>query len=444
MLLDFSSEIYAWIRGALLFVATYSLILYFFNKRSQYLYYSLFLYCFFVYFLKNISHGLLESSYEYINFSLLFFGLAAYIAFSRDVLETKKKIPEWDQLLVLSMRFIFVFAFIFIAIQILLGYSYQEKLFIFLMPIIAVFTILTYIVLTKIEGKHVTFFIIGSLSYLLLAFTSYLLKQVLEENYLESMGIQPKFLMYVGAIVEIIMTAFLLGNKLKLFEQNKIKAELELASKTKEMADLKMTVLQTQMDPHFLYNSLNSINNFVLQHDKEKASDYITKFSRLIREVLKNSANLTISLEDDLGILGLYIKLEQMRMTDGFDYIVTIDESINLREIQVPPLFMQPYIENAIWHGFNNKKDYKKISLSIYDEEDNIRCEIIDNGVGIKESEAKAAKYKSDRKPFGLKASEDRIKLLHENQKVYVIIEDISDFKETGTKVTIKFPKKIF
>ena len=75
--------------------------------------------------------------------------------------------------------------------------------------------------------------------------------------------------------------------------------------------------------------------------------------------------------------------------------------------------------------------------------DDNIRCEIIDNGVGIKESEAKAAKYKSDRKPFGLKASEDRIKLLHENQKVYVIIEDISDFKETGTKVTIKFPKKI-
>lgn len=443
MLLDFSSEIYAWIRGALLFVAIYSLILYFFNKRKQYLYYSLFLFCFFVYFLKNVGYWVLDPIYDYINYSLLFFGLAAYVAFSRDALETKKKIPEWDQLLVWAMRFIFVFAFVFIAIQILFGYSYQEKLFIFLMPIIGVFTILTYIVLTKIEGKHVTFFIIGSLSYLLLAITSYLLKQVLEENYLENLGIQPKFLMYVGAMVEIIMTAFLLGNKLRLFERNRIKAESELALKTKEMADLKMTVLQTQMDPHFLYNSLNSINNFVLQHDKEKASDYITKFSRLIREVLKNSANLTISLEDDLGILGLYIKLEQMRMSDGFDYIVTIDESINLREIQVPPLFMQPYIENAIWHGFNNKNDYKKINLSIYDEDDNIRCEIIDNGVGIKESEAKAGKYKSNRKPFGLKASEDRIKLLHENQNVYVIIEDISDLKHTGTKVTIKFPKKI-
>ena len=242
MLFDFSSEIYAWIRGALLFVATYSLILYFFNRRSQYLYYGLFLFCFFVYFLKNISYGLFESIYEYINYSLLFLGLAAYIAFSRDVLETKKKIPEWDRLLVLAMRFIFIFAFIFITIQILLGYNYQEKLFIFLMPIIAVFTILTYIVFTKIEGKHVTFFIIGSLSYLILAFASYILKQVLEENYFESRGIQPKFLMYVGAIIEIIMTAFLLGNKLKLFGQNKIKAETELVSKTKEMADLKMTV----------------------------------------------------------------------------------------------------------------------------------------------------------------------------------------------------------
>jgi len=443
MLLDFSSEIYAWIRGALLFVAIYSLVLYFFNKKSQYLYYSLFLFCFFAYFLKNISYGLFESIYQYINYALLFLGLAAYIAFSRDVLETKKKIPEWDQLLVLAMRFIFIFSFVLIITQILLGYNYQEKLFIFLMPIIAVFTILTYFVFTKIEGKHVTFFIIGSLSYLILAFASYLLKEAFGENYFESRGIQPKFFMYVGAIIEIIMTAFLLGNKLKLFEQNKIKAETELAIKTKEMADLKMTVLQTQMDPHFLYNSLNSINNFVLQYDKEKASDYITKFSRLIREVLKNSTSLTIPLEDDLGILGLYIKLEQMRMIGGFDYIVTIDESVNLRDIQVPPLFMQPYIENAIWHGFNTKKDYKKINLTIFDEDDNIRCEIIDNGVGIKESEANDAKYKSNRKPFGLKASEDRIKLLHENQKVYVIIEDISDHIDTGTKVTIKFPKKI-
>jgi len=441
MLLDFSSEIYAWIRGALLFVAIYSLIIFFLNKRKQYLYYSLFLLSFFIYFLKNICFGQCDIFYAYLNYSLLFFGLAAYISFGRDILETKKNIPDWDQLIVLAMKLILVAAFVFILVQVFFEYDYQEKLFIFLMPIIAVFSVLTFIVLTKIKGKHVTYFIIGSLSFLVLAVASYLLKQVLAENYFENKGVQPKFLMYIGAVIEMIMTAFLMGNKLKIFKKNKIETEFELAFKTKEMADLKMTVLQTQMDPHFLYNSLNSINNFVLQHDKEKASDYITKFSRLIREVLKNSTSLTIPLDDDLGILGLYIKLEQMRMVGGFDYVVTIDESINLREIQVPPLFMQPFIENAIWHGFTNKTGYKIINLTIYDEAENIRCEIIDNGVGIKESEALAAKSKSTRKPFGLKASEDRIKLLHENKNVYVIIEDITDHENTGTKVTIKFPK---
>ena len=443
MLLDFSSEIYGWIRGGLLFTAIFSIIFYILNKKKQYLYYSLFLLCFFLYYLKNVSNDKFNFIYDYINYPLLLLGLAAYLAFCRDILETKKKIPEWDQLIVLAMRFTFVIAFFFIGIEVLLGHNYQEKVFIFLMPIIAVFTILTYFVLTKIEGKHVTYFIIGSVSYLTLAISGYLLKIVIDDEYIGNIGIQPKLLMYIGAVIEMIMTVWLIGNKLNRYENKKLRMERELVSKSKEMSDLKMTVLQTQMDPHFLYNSLNSINNFVLQHDKEKASDYITKFSRLIREVLKNSTSLTIPLEDDLGILGLYIKLEQMRMVGGFDYIVTIDESINLRDIQVPPLFMQPYIENAIWHGFNTKKDYKRINLSIYDEDDNIRCEIIDNGVGIKESEAKDARNKSDRKPFGLKASEDRIKLLHKNQKVYVIIEDISDYKESGTKVTIKFPKKI-
>ena len=157
---------------------------------------------------------------------------------------------------------------------------------------------------------------------------------------------------------------------------------------------------------------------------------------------MKNSSRLTIPFEEDLGILGLYVKLEQMRMTGGFDYIVTIDNTINLNKIQVPPLFMQPYIENAIWHGFSTKKEHKKITLTIYDEIDNIRCEIIDNGIGIKNTKSRNKNHENERKPFGLKASEDRIKMLHENLNVYVIIEDISNDTTTGTKVTIKFPKE--
>jgi len=443
MLLGFSSEIFSWIRGALLILSVYHFAIYLQNKKKLFLFYSLYLLSFFLYFLKDVSTSNYLPIYTYINFSIQFLGYAAYVAFGRELLSTSKYIPEWDRLLKLEILIFLICSVVFVLTQVVSGYSYQEKLFIMLMPIFTVFSILTYIVLTKIKGKHVTYFIIGSLTYVILANISLLGPYALGENYFKERGVEPMFFTYLGAMIETILFALIIGYTVRIFEKRKIEMETQLALKTKEMGDLKMTVLQTQMDPHFLYNSLNSINNFVLKNDIERASDYITKFSRLIREILKNSSRLTIPFEEDLGVLGLYVKLEQMRMTGGFDYIVTIDDTINLEEIQVPPLFMQPYVENAIWHGFATKKNYKKINLSIYDEDDNIRCEIIDNGVGIDNTKAHAKKDESTRKPFGIKASEDRIKLLHENQSVYVIIEDISDDTTTGTKVTIKFPKTI-
>jgi len=421
MLLDLSSEFFSWIRGALLILSIYHMMIFFQNRKKMYLFYSLYLLCFFIYFLKDVSTETFLPIYTYINFSIQFLGFAFYMEFGRDLLSSKKYIPDWDKILVVVIKLFFIISVAFIITQLTFGYGHQERLFLILAPIFTVFSILTYIVLTKIKGRHVTFFIIGSLTYIVLANLSLLGPHTFGENYFQNRGVEPMFFTYIGAIIETTVFALILGYRSKVSEKNKLEIENQLATKIKEMSDLKMTVLQTQMDPHFLYNSLNSINNFVLQNDIEKASDYITKFSRLIR---------------------LYVRLEQMRMVGGFDYIVTVDDNINLNKIQVPPLFMQPYIENAIWHGFSNKKGYKKINLSIYDENDKIRCEIIDNGVGIEKAN-KATKTKGERKPFGLRASEDRIKLLHENQSVYVIIEDISDDKSTGTKVTIKFPKDI-
>ena len=441
MLLDFNSEIYSWIRGALIILFIYHLMIFLQNKKKVFLYYSLYLICFFIYFLKDISTPDYLPLYTYINFSLQFLGYGAYVAFGRELLNTEKHVPEWDGLLKLEIIIFLILSVVFVFTQFLFGYSYQEKLWIMLMPIFTVFSLLTYIVLTKIKGKHVTFFIIGSLTYIILANISLLGPYALGENYFINRGVEPMFFTYLGAMLETAMFALIIGYTVRIIEKRKTEIESQLALQIKEMSDLKMTVLQTQMDPHFLYNSLNSINNFVLQNDIEKASDYITKFSRLIREILKNSSSLSIPLEDDLGVLGLYVRLEQMRMVGGFDYVVTIDDNINLKEIKVPPLFMQPYVENAIWHGFSNYDGYKKINLSIYDEDDKIRCEIMDNGIGIDQSKYGKKIMEGKRKPFGLKVSEDRIKLLYENQNVYVIIEDISDDTNTGTKVTLKFPK---
>ncbi len=411
------------------------------NRKKVFLYYSLYLICFLIYFLKDISAPAYVPIYTYINFSVQFLGYAAYVSFARELLNTEKHVPEWDGLLKLEIIAFLILSVVFIITQFLFGYSYQEKLWIMLMPIFTVFSLLTYIVLTKIKGRHVTFFIIGSLTYIILANISLLGPYAFGDDYFIRRGIEPMFFTYLGAMIETAMFALIIGYTVRVIENRKTEIESQLALQIKEMSDLKMTVLQSQMDPHFLYNSLNSINNFVLKNDIEKASDYITKFSRLIREILKNSSSLSIPLEDDLGVLGLYVRLEQMRMVGGFDYVVTIDDNIDLKEIQVPPLFMQPYVENAIWHGFSNYDGYKKINLSIFDEDDKIRCEIMDNGIGIDQSKQGKKIMDGKRKPFGLKVSEDRIKLLYENQNVYVIIEDISDEKTSGTKVTLKFPK---
>ncbi|MBT8384613.1 MAG: 7TM-DISM domain-containing protein, partial [Bacteroidia bacterium] len=158
MLLDFSSEIYSWMRGALLILSIYHLLIYFQNKKKVFLFYSAYLFCFFLYFLKDISPAEFLPVYKYINFAIQFLGYAAYVSFGRALLNTKKYVPDWDQLLVIEIKLFLIIAIAFIFIQFIWGYSYQESLFLILVPIFTVFSLLTYIVLTKIRGRHVTFF----------------------------------------------------------------------------------------------------------------------------------------------------------------------------------------------------------------------------------------------------------------------------------------------
>jgi LytS/YehU family sensor histidine kinase len=205
------------------------------------------------------------------------------------------------------------------------------------------------------------------------------------------------------------------------------------------MEELKMTTLQSQMNPHFLFNSLNSINNFVLKNEIEKASDYITKFSKLIRVILNSSSSPTASLSEELTILALYVKLEQMRVTGGFNYNVTIDKKLNLESIQVPPLFLQPFIENAIWHGIMKKDGEKIIDLSIKEDNGFVLCIILDNGVGINQTN-KITPLSQKRKFFGAKTTENRIRILHKNSDVEIETTDISTENTSGTKVSIRFP----
>ncbi|WP_298262741.1 sensor histidine kinase [uncultured Lutibacter sp.] len=439
MFLDYGSEIFSWIRGGLFVLFIYHFLIFFQNKSKLYLYYSLYLLALTIYFLQHVLNGEFQAFYNYINFSIQFLAYAAYIAFARDLLDTRTHLIKWDKYFELGTKILLILAGIFIVIQALFGYEFQVKAFTIVVPFLTLFTLLTYyIIVTKIKDKFSIYFVVGSFIYVALANISFL-EIFLGTEFFESRGLQAMFFTYLGAILQSIIFSVIIGFIIKRIEQKSKNAEVRLAVKLKEMEELKMTALQSQMNPHFLFNSLNSINNFVLKNEVEKASDYITKFSRLIRVILNSSSSPTSTLSEELGILSLYVKLEQMRVSGGFDYIVEVDENLNLDGIKVPPLFLQPFIENSIWHGIMKKEGSKEIKLIIKRANDNVLCIIQDNGIGI--NKAKELEHMSKkRKFFGTEATENRIRILYKNKDVKIETKDISSEEKTGTQVLVSFP----
>ncbi|MDO9276261.1 MAG: histidine kinase [Lutibacter sp.] len=440
MLLDFNSEIFSWIRGGLFVLFLYHFLIFFQNRNKLYLYYSLYLLALTVYLLQHVVSGEFKPFYNYANFSIQFLAYAAYVAFARDLLDTRTHLIQWDKYFELEIKVLVLLAPIFMLIQFFLGYEFQVKAFTAIMPALTIFTFVSYyVVLTRIKDNFSVYFVVGSLIYVVLANVSFL-EAFVGTDFFISKGVQPMFFVYLGALLQSIIFSIILGLIIKRIEQKSKNAEIKLAMKLKEMEELKMTALQSQMNPHFLFNSLNSINNFVLKNDVEKASDYITKFSKLIRVILNSSSSPTASLSEELDILALYVKLEQMRVNGGFEYIVNVDEKLKLDTIKVPTLFLQPFIENAIWHGImKSEGNDKKIELSIKEDNGNVLCIIKDNGIGINKAK-EIDKMSQKRRFFGTEATGNRIRILHQNKGVNIETKDISVATETGTQVLISFP----
>ena len=150
--------------------------------------------------------------------------------------------------------------------------------------------------------------------------------------------------MEIGAVMECLIFALVIGFKIDEIEKEKKRAQTELLKKSIEASEMKMTALKAQMNPHFIFNALNSIHSFIIKNDQKSASSYLTKFAKLTRSILKYSDAKTITLNEELTSIERYIALEKLRLSNSFEYKITIDSKIDLNTIQVPPLFLQPYI----------------------------------------------------------------------------------------------------
>jgi LytS/YehU family sensor histidine kinase len=214
------------------------------------------------------------------------------------------------------------------------------------------------------------------------------------------------------------------------------------ASLKQKIAETEMQALRAQMNPHFIFNSLNSIENFIMKNDKRMASDYFAKFASLIRMILDSSRNELVPFAKDLEALKLYVELEQLRFDHKFSYQTIVDPELLNEDYSVPPLLIQPYVENAIIHGLaqSDKEDLRLLVAAKLDK-GYIIYTIQDNGIGRKQS----AVYKQGNylyKSMGMEITQQRINVHNKQQQAAgeVTITDLQDeFGEPkGTKVQVK------
>jgi tetratricopeptide (TPR) repeat protein len=233
--------------------------------------------------------------------------------------------------------------------------------------------------------------------------------------------------------------------QLQKVESEKTKAELQQQS-----TELEMQALRAQMNPHFIFNSLNSINRFILQNNKAQASEYLTKFSRLVRLILQNSQSALIPLESELESLQLYLELEAVRFDHHFEFNIKVDDELETDVIKVPPLIIQPYAENAIWHGLMHKEEKGHLEIELFQQfaesggDEMLCCKITDDGVGRKKAAEIKSKSASTHKSMGMQITASRIEMLQQKKQLdaYIKITDLvlADGSAGGTEVILKIP----
>jgi tetratricopeptide (TPR) repeat protein len=267
------------------------------------------------------------------------------------------------------------------------------------------------------------------------------IKLLQTQNKLKESNLQmQKFVIWsLGFVVFlIILLAYGFFNRMKLRNANK-EAKIE-----RDILDVENKLLRVQMNPHFIFNALNSIQSYITNHETNLAELYLAKFASLMRSILQNSTQNVVSLEEDLRTLQLYLELERLRFDQRFDFLIRVADDVDEEFTEIPPMLIQPFVENAIKHGIANKIDGQGIIQIIISTKQNIlNCQIIDNGIGRGKS-AELKQHTPGYKSMGMQLTGNRLKLLRQQSNIDIAIQytDLKDEKgkAQGTQVDIAIP----
>ncbi|HYM94584.1 MAG TPA: histidine kinase, partial [Chitinophagaceae bacterium] len=247
------------------------------------------------------------------------------------------------------------------------------------------------------------------------------------------------FLILCFLLVAFLMFLFFINRTRRIREREREKTLLN-----KKLAEMELKALRAQMNPHFIFNILNSIQYYIIHNENEAAQRYMSKFAKLVRSTLDNSRSTFISLADELALLRLYIDLEKIRFEDRFDYHINLQENINADNIKIPNMLLQPYVENSIKHGFKNKQKQYFLAIAISKKEGNIVCVIEDNGIGREKSRTIPDSELNKHSSTGTAIVQEKIEALkfYYNYDLFSWTEDMKDAEGNamGTRVILTFP----
>ncbi len=243
---------------------------------------------------------------------------------------------------------------------------------------------------------------------------------------------------FISGLGVLILLAF--GGYI-LYRNREIKKRSRLE---KELNQYMQKALGQQMNPHFIFNSLNSIQYYLLKNDKITSNKYLTKFARLMRVTLENSQHNTVTVEKEMEALGLYLELEQLRLEGKFDYEIKIDEEIEEQSDMIPTLLLQPFVENSIWHGLMNKQEKGKVTVDVKIVDNIIVCRIEDDGIGREKAMEINREKRKAHKSLGLEITNKRLELINSlyGKEMHTEVTDLKNEKNEGigTRVEIFLP----
>jgi LytS/YehU family sensor histidine kinase len=237
-------------------------------------------------------------------------------------------------------------------------------------------------------------------------------------------------------LVMIVTIVLLVRQRVKNIKRR----EHEKSILQQQLMQTEMRALRSQMNPHFIFNAINSIQHYVLTSEKELANKYLVKFSKLMRNILDQSKEELISLKEEIETVGLYLEIESLRFNNAFVYSISCDKDINIGGIRLPPLLIQPFVENAIWHGLLLKEGEKRLEIRVYTRNESLMIDVEDNGIG-REMADKFRKDEFQRRSLGMDITYSRLQVLKKMHGVDISFR-VQDKREnnspTGTKVILE------